>query len=52
MPPVTHIQNEGTETKEREEVFHFQTLRENLCSVPKVKHLILCLESLLVEVLD
>lgn len=52
MPPVTHIQNVGTETKEREQVFHFQTLSENLCSLPKVKHLILYLDSLLLEVLD
>jgi len=52
MPPVTHMQNVDIETKERKQVFHFQTLSKDLCLVPKVKHLVLYLDSLLLEVLD
>lgn len=52
MPEVTHIQNGGTATKDGEQVCCFQTLSKSLCLVPKVEHLILYLESQLLELLD
>lgn len=52
MPEVTHIQNVGIEIKDGEQVCCFQTLSKNLCLVPEMEHLILYLESLLLEVLD
>lgn len=52
MPEVIHIQNEGIETKDGEQVCCFQTLSKSLGLVPKVEHLVLYLESLLLEVLD
>lgn len=52
MPEVIHIQNEGIETKDGEQVCCFQTLSKSLGLVPKVEHLILYLESLFLEVLD
>lgn len=51
MPEVTHIQNGGIEIKDGEQVCCFQTLSNSLCLVPEMEHLILYLESLLLEVL-
>lgn len=52
MPEVIHIQNVGIETKDGKQVCCFQTLSKCLCLAPKVEHLILYFESLLLEVLD